>query len=534
MNRVSTVLVVEDDPYISDLITLLLEDSGYEVCTAATAASAYEQIESGSPDLVILDWMLPDTPGDQVCRVIKGRPGQSFLPILMLTARSTLADRVAGLDAGADDYLTKPFHADELMARTRALLRIRAAELERLQAISELRRAYEQLATTQAQLIHSSRLAALGELVAGVAHELNNPLGIILGNAELLPELEDSEDRRAVAQIIAGAQRARRIVQSMATFARQGKMEEDWYKPRDLIERVLDLKRADLRAHGIALEVEYEKGLPMLWADGAQIQQVLLNLVLNAEYALNGRPDPKIIIRVCQRHAPIPAPPTPLDSHDPGSNGGEPMVVIDVTDNGVGMDDELASRIFQPFVTTKPVGQGTGLGLAISYGIVSQHNGTLQFASVSGVGTTFRVGLPVSRANVPSAPALEPEFQVPIAGRIMIVDDEPDILDFITRLLSRHSWDVRVANRAEAAFQMVQDEQFDAILCDIKMPDMDGIAFYNRLQQLQGQPCPYLIIMTGDTNSARTDEFLRHTALPVLKKPFGGQELLTALAQSQA
>jgi signal transduction histidine kinase len=398
-------LVVEDEPHIAILIGMLLEEAGYGVTTAGSGAAALAHIEAGQPDLVILDWMLPDVQGVRLCRKLKAQHGDTFLPILMLTARGEPADRVAGLDAGADDYLTKPFDTEELLARVRALIRIRAAEVERSNALAalgrqhaELQAAYDQLRTTQVQLVQSSKLAALGSLVAGVAHELNNPLAIILGNAELLPAPPDEEDRRALAQIIAGARRARRIVRSLATFAQHGGMKQTWQLPKKLVERVMDVRREALRAAGITIDVDCEPDLPALWVDGPQLQQALLNLLLNAELALAGHSDPRIVIRIFLGHTGQNAPPLlPARETAPTQPDGDAAIVIDVADNGVGLPHEVQERLFEPFVTTRPVGQGAGLGLATAYGIVAQHGGTMYATSAPGHGTTFRIVLPCDR-----------------------------------------------------------------------------------------------------------------------------------------
>jgi DNA-binding response OmpR family regulator len=540
MSYIPVVLVVEDDPHVSELITILLEGSGYTVRTVSRAAEAIVWVGAGGLDLVILDWMLPDMQGDQLCRTIKASSENTFLPVLMLTARGELADRIAGLDAGADDYLTKPFYNDELLARARSLLRIRVAEIARAEALaaearqhSQLKEAYERLRSTQAQLVQASKLAALGELVAGVAHELNNPLAIILGNAELLSAPEDEEDRRAVAQIIDAAHRGRRVVQSLVAFARRGNVEATWLNPADLVERMLDLKRASLRAEGIALEVVHAPDLPQMWGDGAQIQQVLLNLLINAEQALAGRRHPRIVVHTYSTVAPVQAP-TVLPHVQPisATASGEGMVVFDIADNGPGLAEQVVERLFEPFVTTKPVGQGTGLGLAISYGIVIQHGGSLQVATERDRGTTFRVALPIDRKSEQRSPAAPRSSDAPPSGTVLVVDDEPAIVSMVTRLLVLKGYKVNGVQSARAALDLLQRQACDTILCDMKMPDMDGIAFYNELQAAEMARRPRLIVMTGDTSNARTENFLRQYNLPVLRKPFTRHELLAVLEPS--
>jgi DNA-binding response OmpR family regulator len=545
MTHTPIVLVIEDDPYISKLVAVLLEESGYPALTASSAAEAFDLIDGHTLDLVILDWMLPDLPGDQVCRLIKARSANTFLPVLMLTARGELADRVAGLDAGADDYLTKPFHSDELLARVRALLRIRVAELARAESLAalarqheELRDAYERLRSTQAQLVQASKLASLGELVAGVAHELNNPLAIVLGNAELLPTLADEEDRRAVRQIIEAAQRGRRVVQSLVTFARHGKVEADWHKPTDLLDRVLDLKRSAFRTGELSLEVTCAPDVPMLLCDGPQVQQALLNVLVNAEQALVGRRHPRIVIQINVAGAPIEPPGVlPTLSGARGAAEGERMVVIDIADNGPGLPGQVIDRLFEPFVTTRPVGQGTGMGLALAYAIVVQQGGTLQVASEPGCGATFRIALPVERKLATPAPTPSPgspSAQAAVTGRVLVIDDEPAIVDLVTRLLKRNGYVVAGVQQARLAFEELQRQPYDTVLCDIRMPDMDGIAFHRRLESLNLEREPRLVVMTGDTSNARTEDFLRQYDLPVLRKPFTRQELLAVIAASPA
>jgi DNA-binding response OmpR family regulator len=538
MKRTPTVLVVEDDVHISKLIAVLLDEAEYDVLTAGTAKDALAQIEAAEPDLVILDWMLPDMPGDQLCRVIKDRSQAMFLPVLMLTARSTLADRIAGLDAGADDYLTKPFYNDELLARARALLRIRAAEVARADALltlahqhDALKLAYEQLRSTQAQLVQTSKLAALGELVAGVAHELNNPLAIVLGNAELLAHVDDEEDRRSVQQIIDATQRGRRVLQSLVTFARHDKVEADWHNPRDLVERVLDLKRSRFQTGEIELDVQYDADLPMIWADAPQIQQVLLNLLINAEQALTGRPMSRIALHVYRGSAPIEPPSVLPNLHrNQSAAEAEQAVIFDIADSGPGLDPQVVGRMFEPFVTTRPVGQGTGMGLAISYAIISQHGGTIQFASQPGQGATFRIALPIRRGLMIREQIPTPDLAARNTARVLVIDDEPAIVDLVTRLLTRDGYDVVSALSAGLALEELRRQPFDTILCDIRMPDMDGITFYQRLKNDPAISLTRFIMMTGDTSNARAEQFFKQQELAVLRKPFTRQELLTILS----
>jgi CheY-like chemotaxis protein len=207
------------------------------------------------------------------------------------------------------------------------------------------------------------------------------------------------------------------------------------------------------------------------------------------------------------------------------------MVVIDIADNGPGLPPHVVDRLFEPFVTTRPVGQGTGMGLAIAFAIVAQHGGILRVSSAPDRGTTFRMALPVERKPEAQVQPLAPVAQAP--GRVLVIDDEPAIVDLVTRLLARNGYTVIGVQRGRMAFEELQRQRYDTILCDIRMPDMDGMAFHRQLQELQLERRPRLVIMTGDTSNARTEDFVRHYNLAVLRKPFTRQELLEVIASRE-
>ncbi|KPV54165.1 hypothetical protein SE17_05430 [Kouleothrix aurantiaca] len=544
MKNAISVLVVEDDFHIAKLISVLLRDASYNVVTVSTAKSAFAQLEKAPIDLVVLDWMLPDMPGDQVCRRIKTLSGDAFLPVLMLTARTTLAERIAGLEAGADDYLTKPFHNEELLARARALLRIRKAEQTRAETLlalerqhQELKAAYEKLRSTQAQLIQASKMASLGELVAGVAHELNNPLAIILGNAELLPEFSNEDDRRAVQQIIAATQRGRRVVQSLVTFARHDKIEFDWHSPSDLIERVLDLRRSTFRTSDIGLHVTYESNVPRVWVDGPQIQQVVLNLLINAEQALRDRPNGQILIDLYTATKPSAEPDVlPNLQRAPKEGIGDGLVVIDVADNGPGLAPQVLNRLFEPFVTTRPPGQGTGLGLSICFGIVREHGGRIWAESELGIGTTISVALPLvssrtSDDELSDDDAASRSNETAIRCRVLVVDDEEPVARLLARLLRQIGHDPLIVDSGAAAIERIRREPFDLVLSDVKMPGMSGFELHQTIKQYNPELAARVVFVTGDMLSAATQARIAQTGNPYIAKPFA-IDRLEALVRS--
>jgi signal transduction histidine kinase/CheY-like chemotaxis protein len=358
----------------------------------------------------------------------------------------------------------------------------------------------------QERLLQSEKMSSVGQLVSGVAHELNNPLTGIMGFAQLLllRELEDTA-RRQVETIYAEAERASKIVSNLLTFARRRKAQKEPSNLNTLVERVLELRNYDLRVRNINTELELDAALPETMADANQIQQVFLNIIINAEQAMRGDggegAEGTLRIR---------------------SSASDASVVVAFQDSGPGMSAETLRRIFDPFFTTKEAGEGTGLGLTISYGIIEDHGGRIWAESDQGRGTTFVIELPIVAGMAPvprraaeAAPATAMERR-----RILVVDDEESIQQLLTGVLEMDGHDVQVANNGREALERVRREPFDLIITDIKMPVMGGPDLYRHLSDEANPLARRVIFITGDTVAPETRKFLQGVDNAVLAKPF--------------
>jgi PAS domain S-box-containing protein len=370
--------------------------------------------------------------------------------------------------------------------------------------ITERKRAEAELARSRDALHQSEKLAALGSLLAGVSHELNNPLAAIVGQAEMLEE--DSRgtvfESRAK-KISAAADRCARIVQTFLAMARRREPQRQPIDPNSLVSAALQLAEYGLRSAGITVVSECDPHLPPIEGDRDQLHQVLINLIINAQQALEESEalDKNLVIRT--------------------GLGDEGRVVIEVIDNGPGVPQDLACRIFEPFFTTKPQGTGTGIGLSFSHGIVESHGGTLTVLPRHG-GATFRIEFPPASPSArDEAERAPPEPVVPVRRRkALVVDDEADIADTIRELLERDGFDVTVAGNGAAALMALDHGEFDVILSDLKMPGVSGPEMYERLREIRPHLLSRIAFVTGDTLGSTMDEFLKTSGRPVLEKPF--------------
>ena len=371
-------------------------------------------------------------------------------------------------------------------------------------AIERLDAQRGQAKLVQERLLQSEKMSSVGQLVSGVAHELNNPLTGITGFAQLLLLRDDLPDaaRKQIETIYGEAERASKIVSNLLTFARRGKAQKEAANLNTLLERVLELRNYDLRVRNINTELDLDAALPTTLADPNQLQQVFLNILINAEQAMRTEDREGTLLITT------------------GVRGGS--ILVSFKDSGPGMSAETMRRIFDPFFTTKEAGDGTGLGLTISYGIIEDHGGRIWAESNAGRGTTFFIELPVVQgegvrriADVepPSAGAVEQR-------RILVVDDESSIQQLLTGVLEMDGHTVQLASNGRDALALVQQQQFDLIITDMKMPVMGGADLYAGLRDAGNALANRVIFITGDTVAPDTRRFLQGVDNAVLAKPF--------------
>lgn len=370
--RPARILVTEDDGPTASLIESLLDRLGYEVSVATNATDALRMVEEGPlPDVMLVDWMLPDSTGLEICRRIRERWDELALPILVVTAKTDAESISAAFAAGASDYITKPFMGAELRARVAAQLRVKQLVEER--------------ARIDEHLMEREKLSALGLLVSGVAHDLKNPLAGISGYAQLLSaEEEDPLKLDSLERILEEVRRCDRIVSELLSFARRHPPERSTVQVGEVLRSTVELRERQLHSWGLRTRLDVAPDLPAVAGDSHQLQQVFLNILINAEQALRHGGES---LQIAAGRA------------VPSSRraGNAEWVALSFFNDGPAIPPEVLPRIFQPFFTTKDETEGTGLGLSICERIVREHGGEMDVESGED-GTIFRIFLPAEGA----------------------------------------------------------------------------------------------------------------------------------------
>jgi two-component system NtrC family sensor kinase len=350
-------------------------------------------------------------------------------------------------------------------------------------------------------------------VVAGIAHELNNPLTIIIGNIQLMMMRELNEkNAQSLTLIKDGAQRASKIVRNLLTFARQEKPERKATDINSVLKKTLELRAYELKISNVEVNLDLAPNLPETMADPHQLQQVFLNLIVNAEHAM-------------------------IDAHGKGllrlSTKSEPgVILVFFSDDGPGIPNENLRRIFEPFFTTKAVGKGTGLGLSICQGIIGEHGGRIDVVSTIGRGTTFIIELPIQRWFAQPVP--EPAaVRVPATTRkrIIVVEDEPQIRQLMEEVIRNAGHHVQTAANGREALDAIDRQDFDLIITDVKMPEISGQELYAALKRKGAGLEQRVIFVTGDLMNAETLQFVESTGHTWLGKPFDVATVTRAIAE---
>jgi two-component system NtrC family sensor kinase len=375
----------------------------------------------------------------------------------------------------------------------------------------------------QQQLIQSEKLSAIGELISGIAHELNNPLTGVMGYSQLLQLRKDLDDRAKenLLKINNLALRCQKIVQNLLSFARKQKPERTLSDINEILEKTVELRSYELQVNNIEISRDLDRNLPKTIADAHQLQQVFLNVLTNAEQAmLEAHGKGRLQIR------------TRADTH-------RSRIVVEVIDDGPGIPENYLTRIFDPFFTTKEVGKGTGLGLSLSYGMIKEHGGNIYAHSRLGEGSTFVIELPIIarlQDETGSAPALMPQalqFEKLMRDKhILVVDDEKYILDFFVEVFQSLPMHVDTARDGRLAMDKILANNYDLIISDFKMPQMSGSELYAWIKENRPQLASRIIFVTGDTVSLETRSFFEDNHNPYLAKPFKIEEVKEVIQQA--
>jgi two-component system cell cycle sensor histidine kinase/response regulator CckA len=407
----------------------------------------------------------------------------------------------------------KPLHPNQTQL---AVIHVEAL----IRDVSERKKVDDQARDGRYQMLQAEKMAALGQTISGVAHELNNPLATILSWAERLSERQVDEKTKQGLEVILGeSERAARIVRNLLTFARKRQTTRAMVDLNQVVRETLALRAYEQRVSNIEVVEALATGVPEVFADGHQIKQVLLNLLINAEQACigaNGRGT--IVVRT---------------SHD----NDRGSAVLEVNDDGPGIPEDRVNKVFDPFFTTKEVGQGTGLGLTVAYAIVQEHGGRIWVESRApghrspkGGGASFFIELPVSgqHLNAPAARAAQQPISLEAFKglRVLVVEDEPALAVAVSEALTDAGFTVDRAGDGEEGLTRLTEARYDLIVCDLKMPRIDGMQFYRAMAAATPALARRVIFVTGDVAGTDAERFLEETGCRWLSKPFRLGDLL--------
>jgi PAS domain S-box-containing protein len=499
------------------------EDRGREVALARSEARYTELVESASDAIFTVDAQGTFTSVNRALETATGRSrtallGKHFSSVIDPRDREAMQAALGQTLAGKRQRHELRYLDRNGVSRHGSMLTSPIVDGESVTGVLGVVRDVSEEKLVVEQLVQQEKLAAIGQLVSGVAHELNNPLASVMAFSQLVltTASDDAAREDALQTIHAEAKRAAKIVSNLLTFARQHPPQRTTTAVNEVISSVLEMRRYALAVHGVELHEKLDGSLPPIWADPFQLQQVLLNLVGNAEQALAGWEGEK---RISVRSE---------------TRGGR--IVVTVSDTGPGIPSAEIDRVFNPFYTTKGIGKGTGLGLSVSDGIIREHGGSIRVESV-GRGASFIIELPII-APPGAEPVVVAEPTVTASGSrplmMLVVDDEPAIRSAIVRYFAGLGHTVDAAATGAEAHALLESRRYDALLLDVRMPDTSGDAIYRELIERDPAHAARVIFLTGDVQSDATQQFIDGTGRASVMKPFSFDELTRVVLEQGA
>ena len=491
------IFIIEDEAASADFLHTLLENEGYSCTLFSNGESAITALGRGEhADLILLDIMLDGMDGYEVCKILKSDAKLRYIPVIIISGKSSVEEKVLGLRLGADDYLVKPFKNKELIAKIQVLLRIKSL---------------------QDQLIHAEKLAGIGQLAAGIAHEFNNLIGGMLGYAQLgMMNAEDREmTRKAFSVIEKSCFRAKELTENMLLFSSNRIKPEATSAIENCLSHCQILMASEFKKNSIVLSKELNH-THRVAIDPNRLLQIFVNLLRNSVQAIeNSSEKQERLIRVI-------------------TEDNDENVILEIQDSGCGIDEKSQERIFDPFFTTKGVlgggtSGGSGMGLSVVYGIITSHNGTISLKESSSRGTVFEISLPAidnpdQATGVRAGSRHVKSETVDLNGfSALIVDDEEIYQNLLEDTLSKKGMRIHKAGSGEDACQICKNEKFDIIFMDYLMPGIGGIEAARIISKIKGQGS--IVYITGKAILDNLKESISSDKARFFTKPFNLNEL---------
>lgn len=540
----SFILIVDDESENIEFLKGLLDQFGFNLVTASRGEYAIRILEDSLPDIILLDVLMPDMDGFEVCRRIKENIKTKDIPVLFMTALTDPINKVTGLEIGGADYITKPFQKEEVLARLKTHFVMRQLQLQLQQTrqalndevssrTRELTKSNEQL---KKELIEQKRMEkilkqawkmeAISTLSRGIAHDFNNILSIIIGYCDLaamekLPET--SVIGNSLEKIHIAAFRAKDLVQHLLTFCRETDQDKTHIHISPILNSVINFLKPGFPP-SIELKMDLKEETGTILADTVKIQQLFLNLCRNAVQAMS----------TTGGMLTISLNPVFLDSEQasnyPNTASGHYARVL-IQDTGPGMDPEILERIFDPYFTTKEPGEGTGLGLAVAFGIAVSHGGTILVESQPGKGSSFEVLLPL-RITEQGGPDTEKDQELPRGtGHVMFVEDEEFLVDFGKIALSRAGYTVEGYTGSMDALEAFKKDpqKYDLVITDHIMPKLLGLTLAGKILEIRND-IPVLLF-TGTKSEKLVEQAKSAGIIEILQKPIPMKTLIKTVTR---